>query len=514
VTVSNTQKRELARSVDSGCIILAFAGASEIATRLSMVGLFKWPNVTKHGLVGWPPDYVILLVASLVLWAVVGAFTGVYRLDRVESYNDSYWHLGRALLLWIGTMAVAIFFLKLQTVSRQFNLCFFSLASVLIFCRQIAERDLLEARAFGRTSRSAVIVGPPKEAKWLFGVLAARREWYGSVTLADLEEIQTTLNGHSAGEDADSASSNGSFGESKSLFGGTNGHSSNGHSHIANGHSTHNGDKAASDVAEVFLLPGAADPEVMEEWVLRLVKQGRVVHVVPAVIDAKLFRRNLGDVAGVPAITLETSNPNYLEGVVKRVIDATAAAILLLLLSPLMAILGLLVKLTSSGPAIFKQERLGRNGIIFKIFKFRTMRADAEQLLLNDPELQKIYQGNNFKLPEGKDVRITRLGRVLRATSLDELPQLVNVVRGEMSLVGPRPIVPAEIGKYGEYAPLLLSLKPGMTGNWQVNGRSRITEYSERIRLDVEYARDQSAGKDLKILIMTVGAVARMDGAH
>jgi exopolysaccharide biosynthesis polyprenyl glycosylphosphotransferase len=474
--VSLTQKRELARSLDSGCIVLAFAMASKIETLLSTIGLFKWPVVTTHTIDGWAPDYVILLVASLVLWTVVGACTRVYRLDRLEGYNHSYWRLGRALLLWVGTVGAAIFFLKLQTVSRQFNLCFFILASGLIFCRQIAERDLLELRSFAgaRNSRRAVIVGPPREAEWLLNVLSARREWFGSVALGDLEQVQFALNGQ------DFNSSN----------------------------------HKAGNPAEVFLLPGAADPEVMEEWVLRLVKQGRIVHVVPAVIDVQLFRRNLGDVAGVPAITLETSNPNDLERVVKRTIDTTIAAILLSILAPVLAIIALLVKLTSPGPAIFAQERLGRNGKRFRIFKFRSMRPDAEQMLAKNPELQRIYQENNFKLPDGHDARITSLGRMLRATSLDELPQLINVLRGEMSLVGPRPIVPAELQKYGDYAPLLLSLKPGMTGNWQVNGRSRITEYSERVRLDIEYARDQSAVRDLQILIMTVGAVARMDGAY
>jgi lipopolysaccharide/colanic/teichoic acid biosynthesis glycosyltransferase len=183
-------------------------------------------------------------------------------------------------------------------------------------------------------------------------------------------------------------------------------------------------------------------------------------------------------------------------------------------LSPLLALIAIAVKLTSPGAAIFVQERLGKRGKTFRILKFRTMRQDAEQLLRTKEELYRQYQENNFKLPEGQDYRITKIGRLLRASSLDELPQLVNVLRGEMSLVGPRPIVPAEIDKYGEYGSLLLSLKPGMTGNWQVNGRSRITQYSDRVKLDMEYVRDQSTGADLRILIRTVGAVARMDGAY
>ncbi len=455
--------------------MLAFAGASGIATLLSTIGLFKWPEHISRTLDGWPPDYVILLVSSLVLWAIVSAHAGLYRLDRVESSNHAYWRLGRALLLWLGATGAAIFFLKLQTVSRQFNLSFFSLAGGLIVARQFIEGDLLvRGLRSGGTTRSAVIVGPKREAEWLLGVLSARREWYGSITLTDLKKVESALNGRP--------------------------------------HNDKGG--AASDLAEIFLLPGAAEQALFEEWALRLVKQGRIVHVVPALIDARLFRRNLGDIAGTPTLTLETANPDGLEKVIKRLVDAVAAGLLLILLSPLMAIIAFLVKLTSSGPAIFLQERLGKNGSKFRILKFRTMRANAEQLLLSSPELYQQYQENNFKLPDGQDHRITKIGKLLRASSLDELPQLVNVLRGDMSLVGPRPIVPAEIHNYGEYASLLLSVKPGMTGNWQINGRSKIVQYSDRVKLDIEYVRDQSTSADLQILIRTVGAVARMDGAY
>jgi exopolysaccharide biosynthesis polyprenyl glycosylphosphotransferase len=473
--LNNHHSNDLARSLDSGSVVLAFAGASGIATLLSKIGLFRWPDLNGNALDGWPPDYVILLVSSLVLWAIVSAITGVYSLNRVESSDRAYWRLGRALVLWIGSIGAAIFFLKLQNVSRQFNLSFFGLASGLMVFRQFVERGLLtRGVGSGGTVRRAVIVGPPRETEWLLGVLSARREWYGSITLTDLKKVQSTLNG-----------------------------------------GPHNGtDDATSDLAEVFLLPGAAEQALFEEWALRLVKQGRIVHVVPALIDAQLFRRNLGDIAGVPTVTLETANPHHLEKVVKRLVDTATAGLLLILLFPLMAILAILVRLTSPGPAMFVQERLGKNGRRFKILKFRTMRADAEQVLLSKPELYKQYQENNFKLPDGQDHRVTRLGRLLRASSLDELPQLVNVLRGEMSLVGPRPIVPAELQNYGEYASLLLSMKPGMTGNWQVNGRSKITQYSDRVRLDVEYVRDQSTSADLQILLRTVGAVARMDGAY
>ncbi|MGD0117820.1 MAG: sugar transferase, partial [Candidatus Binatus sp.] len=145
---------------------------------------------------------------------------------------------------------------------------------------------------------------------------------------------------------------------------------------------------------------------------------------------------------------------------------------------------------------------------------FRTMYQDADQILKSDAKLYKAYVENNYKLPKGQDPRVTFIGRILRELSLDELPQLINVIRGDMSLVGPRPVVPAEIEQYGDYAALLLSVQPGLTGQWQVSGRSDIADYARRVRLDMEYIRDQSMTKDLQILFRTVPVVLSREGAH
>ncbi|MGA2411241.1 MAG: sugar transferase, partial [Candidatus Binataceae bacterium] len=382
-----------------------------------------------------------------------------------------------ALLLWLGTMGAAIFFLKLRSVSRQFNLSFFTLSACLIVLRQFIERALISYRANRAGNlRSAIIIGPQNEAEWLLNILSAKPEWYGTIARADLELVQAILAG------------------------------------AINSEPDRNNETMQS--AEIFLLPGSEKESIVEEWALRLLKQGRTVHVIPALLDAHLFRQNLGDIAGVPTVTLEALNPTEMEAAMKRAVDVIAGSLLLSLLLPVMLVTALLIKITSKGPILFEQQRLGKGGKPFRIVKFRTMRADAEEILKNDPRLYQKYVDNNFKLPDGEDIRVTRLGRILRATSLDELPQLINVIRGEMSLVGPRPIVPDELQKYGDYASLLLMLKPGMTGNWQVSGRSTIAEYSDRVNLDMEYVRDQSFAQDLRILIRTVGAVARMDGAH
>jgi lipopolysaccharide/colanic/teichoic acid biosynthesis glycosyltransferase len=198
----------------------------------------------------------------------------------------------------------------------------------------------------------------------------------------------------------------------------------------------------------------------------------------------------------------------------KRAVDLVGAVTGLVLLAPVMLLLAIIVRLESPGPAIFAQRRVGPRGRLFWCFKFRSMRQDAERLLRANPQLYQQYLANHFKLPEDTDPRLTRVGRLLRKASLDELPQLVNVLLGQMSLVGPRPIVPAELEHYGHDAALVfMSLKPGMTGAWAVNGRSEVG-YPDRAQLELEYIRRWSLWSDLGILARTLPAVLRRTGAH
>ena len=209
--------------------------------------------------------------------------------------------------------------------------------------------------------------------------------------------------------------------------------------------------------------------------------------------------------------------------VVKRVIDVLGSFSLLLILSPILAAIAVAIKLTSKGPVIFEQERLGQFGTRFKCLKFRTMYTN------NDPKIHREYvqnfiagqtktaesNGNEpaiYKLTN--DPRVTTVGRLLRKTSLDEFPQFLNVLRGEMSLVGPRPPVPYEFEMYDHWhRRRVLELKPGVTGLWQVNGRSR-TCFDDMVRLDLRYSQTWSLWLDLKILLATPLAVVAGSGAH
>ncbi|MEB3270943.1 MAG: sugar transferase [Synechococcus sp.] len=192
---------------------------------------------------------------------------------------------------------------------------------------------------------------------------------------------------------------------------------------------------------------------------------------------------------------------------IKRAGDIVFSLAALSLGAPVFLALGVLIKLTSRGPVFYVQRRLGRDHTPFGCIKFRTMRRDADKilsaLLLSSPDLEEEFR-NDFKLKN--DPRITRLGKFLRRSSLDELPQFLNVLRGEMSVVGPRPIVPQETDRYGEHMHEVLSLRPGLTGLWQVSGRNNLS-YAERVQLDLRYSRHRSFLLDLKIILKTIAVV-------
>jgi len=197
---------------------------------------------------------------------------------------------------------------------------------------------------------------------------------------------------------------------------------------------------------------------------------------------------------------------------IKRALDVVLALVLLIPGVLLMAVIALVVKLSSPGPIVFRHQRVGRGGRAIRVLKFRSMYADAQERLANDPELHAMYLANNCKVPPHLDPRITPIGRFLRSSSLDELPQLFNVLFGTMSIVGPRPIVPAETAVYGSAYPAYTAVRPGMTGLWQVSGRSN-TDYDGRVLLDRYYAEHWSPGLDTRIFLRTAGAVLRSHGA-
>jgi lipopolysaccharide/colanic/teichoic acid biosynthesis glycosyltransferase len=202
----------------------------------------------------------------------------------------------------------------------------------------------------------------------------------------------------------------------------------------------------------------------------------------------------------------ELSKRRYI--LLKRALDVCGALILLICASPLLAVIALIIKLQDGGPIFYRRRCVGRRGD-FDALKFRSMRVDADDILTRDPLLWQEFQ-KNFKL--FNDPRITKVGTLLRKFSLDELPQLVNVLKGEMSLVGPRMITAPELEKYGEWRDLLLTVSPGLTGYWQVSGRQDVS-YENRIQMDIFYITHWSVMFDVRILLKTPLAVLNARGA-
>lgn len=196
--------------------------------------------------------------------------------------------------------------------------------------------------------------------------------------------------------------------------------------------------------------------------------------------------------------------------IVKRGIDLIIGIIGLMICLPLFIIIAILIKIDSKGPIFFKHKRIGKYGNKLEIYKFRTMIENAEEAMKNFTEEQKKEFAENFKLEN--DPRVTRIGKILRKTSLDELPQIINILKGEMSIIGPRPIVKNELEKYGKDKQKFLSVAPGLTGYWAANGRSDVS-YEERMALELYYIDNRSLTLDLKIFFKTIISVFTGRGA-
>jgi exopolysaccharide biosynthesis polyprenyl glycosylphosphotransferase len=276
----------------------------------------------------------------------------------------------------------------------------------------------------------------------------------------------------------------------------------------------------STDAAQIFVDSGAdvivvaggamSSAEAMRELVYELEQYDGEVVLAPHVQDISQDRLRMRPVGGLPLIHIDKPRAAHATRLAKRLFDVAGASAILLAFSPLVIFAALRIKLHDGGPIMFRQTRVGRDGQTFGCFKFRTMVVDAEAKVA---ELQKAMGAGALLFKMKDDPRITRPGKWLRRFSVDELPQLLNVVAGDMSLIGPRPQVPAEVAMYTGRMDRRLRVRPGMTGLWQVSGRSSLT-VDEAIRLDLYYVDNWSMFQDLAILWRTLGAVVSSRGAY
>ena len=271
---------------------------------------------------------------------------------------------------------------------------------------------------------------------------------------------------------------------------------------------------AAVDKYDVDVVAVAADPELAGytlrklSWALE--QRGVELIVSPGIVEVAGPRISIRPVAGLSLLHLERPSVSGGPHLLKSIFDRVVGCLLLLAIAPILLVTAVLVKLTSRGPVLFRQTRVGRGGEQFSMLKFRTMVADAEA---RKAELAVLNEGNGVLFKLRDDPRVTKVGKYLRRFSIDELPQLMNVLRGDMSLVGPRPPLPAEVAQYAIDDARRMLVKPGLTGLWQVSGRSDLT-WEESMRLDLRYADNWSIALDLLILWKTARAVLGSDGAY
>ncbi len=247
------------------------------------------------------------------------------------------------------------------------------------------------------------------------------------------------------------------------------------------------------------------------------------IDIVPRLFEIVGPRVGIHTIEGLPLVGIPPVGLSRSSKLLKRTLDVIVATVTLLVLSPVMLVIAIAVKLDSPGPVLYRHRRVGYRGVPFDVLKLRTMKLEACRgdryggaaaeaafaELMSDPEQAGEFD-RTYKLRT--DPRVTRVGRLLRKTSLDELPQLLNVFLGQLSLVGPRPVTADELVRYGEWAQQLLDIKPGVTGYWQINGRSQLS-YEDRVRLDLAYATGWSLGLDLLILGKTIRVLATRHGA-
>lgn len=292
--------------------------------------------------------------------------------------------------------------------------------------------------------------------------------------------------------------------------------------HYERGHTDIGRFKALGDTANLpMLLRDCFVDEVIvtlpwtaREKIIRIMELCQRMHVsakvVPDLFQLSLSRLAIDDVGGIPLIGVRETQIGTWNSVVKRIMDILGSLILILLFAPVMLITAWIIKVDSAGPVIFKQKRIGRGGRIFVVYKFRTMRDGAEQEQAKLSDLNEV-DGPVFKIRN--DPRHTRTGRWIRRMSIDELPQLFNVIKGEMSLVGPRPPMVSEVDHYQDWHKQRLQVSPGLTGLWQVSGRSEVP-FDEQCMLDIYYIENWSPWLDMWIMLKTVPTVLLARGAY
>jgi exopolysaccharide biosynthesis polyprenyl glycosylphosphotransferase len=428
------------------------------------------------------PYAVYLPFAALfaVLLIMVYRQQGIYRLRRQISWVDEFYAILNGTATGVIITIVIIFIYRSGFYSRVIFIYAGLLSVVLLSLSRLIKVIMLRAmRRRGIGTRRVLIVGAGEVARTVMRMVVANPEC-GFTIVGFLDDHPTK--------------SDTNIGRFRAL-----------------GKIDNLTDLlAAESIDEVIItLPWQYHRKIMS--IMTLCERRHVrTRLVPDLYQMRISRMQVEEIAGVPMIGVKEVGIGGLNQFVKRAIDVVIAGLGLILAAPLMLLMAVMIKMESPGPVLFKQERVGKDGQLFTIYKFRSMVEDAEA---RKESLQALNEADGplFKIKD--DPRLTRLGRWLRRWSFDELPQLYNVLNGDMSLIGPRPALPGEVENYQEWHKRRLEMAPGLTGLSQVSGRSQLT-FDEMALLDIYYIENWSPGLDTKILLQTIPKVILGQGAY
>jgi len=432
--------------------------------------------------------YIGLLPVLLFIWGTLLYYFGMYTNFVIKKIYQIIIAVIKATILGFVLFGSYVFILHLQEqVTRVMIVIMFAVAAVLIVLEKITliyvfrhVRQMgVSFKSILFTWRSVLIVGTGKRAEKFINLINNNPQW--AIKIIGLVDIDETK----VGKIIKGYRILGSFDDISNII----------HHNVVD--------------EIVFIIPRSWINKV-EDIMKFCENEGITIHLAVDLFEFKVLKAKQTDIGGFPLLTFEGISHNLGYLFFKRIFDFTVSAIALIVLAPFLLVLALIVRMTSEGPVLFEQERCSLYGRKFIFYKFRTMVVDAESRLKDILEYNEM-NGPVFKMTN--DPRVTKIGKWLRKYSLDELPQLWNVFKGDMSLVGPRPPLPAEVVKYDTWQRRKLSMRPGITCLWQVSGRSEIADFNEWMRLDLEYIDNWSPWLDFRILLKTIPVVLLGKGA-
>jgi exopolysaccharide biosynthesis polyprenyl glycosylphosphotransferase len=461
----------------TGSFILAYFVRKNI---YSIYGLDLFPSRVVMGTI-YPLDkYLWLLLIVLPVWYGLLSFQGLYDSFRTKRFTEIVWIVTKAGFLATLITGTLIFIFKLTYVSRIFVVLFSGISvSLLTLEKIILIQGFKNARLGENSYKHLLVVGTGKRAEKFVKMVKGHPEW-GIKIVGIIDDEPEKI-----GMDVSNIKVIGLLKDIPNIL----------------------HEKIVDEV--VFVIPRSWLSRV-EESILSCEREGIKVSVAVDLFNFKIGKLQATDLGGIPLMRLETTLGSPWQLFIKTASDTVVSLAALVLLAPVLILATIAIKLSSPGPIFFKQERNGMNGRKFTLLKFRSMLVGAEEM---QDELLALNEmdGPVFKIKN--DPRITKVGRFLRKTSLDELPQLINVLKGDMSLVGPRPPIPGEVTNYETWQRRRLSMRPGVTCFWQISGRNKIS-FEEWMKLDLEYIDNWSLCLDFKILLKTIPVVLFGTGAR